>query len=311
MQNIINSLEELSRIKNDKNLKEFVEQIILLKKSFDQSKEINTNNVDCFYQKAEEYIKTSQDDQEYQNFFLKQLGAIVIEYKQKGYIDLSIYYKNFSKEYSKEIENYEFEDDEKSIEMKNKLDELINLIEDNQNLTEKKINLEKNITYLNEAEYQEPQLKKEANFEDLISFIKNKNQVYYPFNREDTLDNIGFMLKFKTELLKFSLDDIQKMTESLKEKNKILEAELKNLMNEKHKKIDELSNEMLKNSDKAMLLFGKKNNEENIMNNEKETFDQNEALRRIQEAKNEILNLDNGNSDQKNKKNNFQKNKKG
>ncbi|TXE84777.1 hypothetical protein FPD46_00645 [Campylobacter peloridis] len=258
MEKIIKNIEEHSKIKNDKKYEEFAEQLLLFKKQIEENnKDINLNNPDNFYNKLKEHVeKEFQDDEEYKSFFLNQSGALVLEFKEKGFIDLSNFYTNFSKNYLKDLENTELENEEQ-IERKKAIDELMELIEQNEDLTEKTENIKEDIAHLNEIE-NESEEKKRLNAQDMINFINDESQIYFPFDRNETLNNIRFMSNFNSELLKLNTSQINEMIENVKKKNEILEKELNQLMIVKKEKIEELKNEMEKNSNNTLLILNEK-----------------------------------------------------
>ncbi|EAK9878269.1 hypothetical protein YZ17_07595, partial [Campylobacter lari] len=261
MEKIIKNIEEHSKIKNDKKYEEFAEQLLLFKKQIEENnKDINLNNPDNFYNKLKEHVeKEFQDDEEYKLFFLNQSGALVLEFKEKGFIDLGNFYTNFSKNYLKDLENTELENEEQ-IERKKAIDELMELIEQNEDLTEKTENIKKDIAHLNEIE-NESEEKKRLNAQDMIDFINDENQIYFPFDRNETLNNIRFMSNFNSELLKLNTSQINEMIENVKKKNEILEKELNQLMIVKKEKIEELKNEMEKNSNNTLLILNEKDSD--------------------------------------------------
>lgn len=268
MEEIIETLKNHANLKNDEKYREYVEQLTLLKDTFKKENKIDINDIDNFLEEMKKYIdKNIQEDENYKQFFLTQTGALLLEFQQEGFVNLENYYNNFTKSYLKDLENFE---DLENLEHKKIIDELCEVLEENETLATKVNDIKEDISILNEQKYPKEAETERSDVQKMIDFIKDDEQIYYPFKRKETLNNVGFMLKFQTELLTFSTAEIKEMIESVKKKNAILQKELDDLMIEKKEKLQELKEEMAENSNKTLLILGEKGEklEENVENKE-------------------------------------------
>ncbi|EAH8338379.1 hypothetical protein EU792_08805, partial [Campylobacter upsaliensis] len=87
---------------------------------------------------------------------------------------------------------------------------------------------------------------------ELIAFIKDENQISYPFNREDTLKNASFMRDFRKELNALGTKELEEMVNAMRAKNEALRKELETLKNKKEDLLKQLQGEMVANSNLSL-----------------------------------------------------------
>lgn len=171
--------------------------------------------------------------------------------EQKGFIDYEDFYKTFKKSF-KTQENKEQDKDLKSL-LESEL--LVNA-----NLSQAKTLQEfhKNLNQepQNFAKISQSQSLNNENLkvspDEMLSYIKDKNSIIFPFSKESTLENKDFMKAFRAVLNTKSNDELEMLLNLMKAKNKALRAELKNL-NTKNHLLEELQdNENLSKEQKAL-----------------------------------------------------------
>ncbi|EAH8338426.1 hypothetical protein EU792_09055, partial [Campylobacter upsaliensis] len=87
---------------------------------------------------------------------------------------------------------------------------------------------------------------------ELIAFIKDENQISYPFNREDTLKNASFMRDFRKELNALGTKELEEMVNAMRAKNEALKKELEALKSKKEDLLRQLQGEMVANSNLSL-----------------------------------------------------------
>lgn len=86
---------------------------------------------------------------------------------------------------------------------------------------------------------------KEPSVNELLAFIKNKEQIEFPFPAEKTSKK--FMKELNLKLMKMGTDEIKSLIAELKAKNEILRQEIESLNSEKENLIKEFNKEILNN----------------------------------------------------------------
>lgn len=89
----------------------------------------------------------------------------------------------------------------------------------------------------------------------LINYIKDEEQIKFPFSREKTLDNPLFLANFYGELNQYKPDEIQALIDKVKAKNQKLREQLEA---QKSNEIKELEAELIKNAELAQEIESQK-----------------------------------------------------
>ena len=136
--------------------------------------------------------------------------------------------------------------------VENELKELENLTQEK---NEKKVEIARLEQLKNDEEFFNPndfkkEIEKEfqkANVQSMLDFIRDKEQINFPFVKKDTLDNIGFKKSFFKELKSLSPQEIQKLIDEVRAKNQALRTEIADLDNKKASLMKDLQSELIDN----------------------------------------------------------------
>ncbi|EHV9439817.1 hypothetical protein ACSDYA_001839 [Campylobacter upsaliensis] len=268
----INYLNEYANtLSNDDNFKEFSNKLFTFAEKMKSEK--NINDKDIFIKELqEEILKNYEEDKDYKDFFLVQASALALEMDANNFVEMENYYKNFQKAYEK------FKDEKSLKEFYNELDtldetktnqnqdelvaELLQNIDFNENFSLEKEELEHQVSSYETALLNDDFITpsdddfKEENENikpsELIAFIKDENQISYPFNREDTLKNASFMRDFRKELNALGTKELEEMVNAMRAKNEALKKELEALKSKKEDLLRQLQGEMVANSNLSL-----------------------------------------------------------
>ena len=136
--------------------------------------------------------------------------------------------------------------------VENELKELENLTQEK---NEKKVEIARLEQLKNDEEFFNPndfkkEIEKEfqkANVQSMLDFIRDKEQINFPFAKKDTLDNIGFKKSFFKELKSLPPQEIQKLIDEVRAKNQALRTEIADLDNKKASLMKDLQSELIDN----------------------------------------------------------------
>ncbi|HEC1283651.1 TPA: hypothetical protein RY080_000370, partial [Campylobacter upsaliensis] len=227
----INYLNEYANtLSNDDNFKEFSNKLFTFAEKMKSEK--NINDKDIFIKELqEEILKNYEEDKDYKDFFLVQASALALEMDANNFVEMENYYKNFQKAYEK------FKDEKSLKEFYNELDtldetktnqnqdeliaELLQNIDFNENFSLEKEELEHQVSsyetallnddFITPSDDEFKEENENIKPSELIAFIKDENQISYPFNREDTLKNASFMRDFRKELNALGTKELEEM----------------------------------------------------------------------------------------------------
>lgn len=239
--NDILNLYDFSLNTQDNDFKEFTNNLLCFCE--EQKEKVNINDIETFKILIQQQLKAES----YKDILLHLLSIL----EQKGFIDYEDFYKTFKKSF-KTQENKEQDKDLKSL-LESEL--LVNA-----NLSQAKTLQEfhKNLNQepQNFAKISQSQSLNNENLkvspDEMLSYIKDKNSIIFPFSKESTLENKDFMKAFRAVLNTKSNDELEMLLNHMKAKNKALRAELKNL-NTKNHLLEELQdNENLSKKQKAL-----------------------------------------------------------
>lgn len=235
------NLYDFSLNTQDNDFKEFTNNLLCFCE--EQKEKININDIETFKTLIQKQLKAEN----YKDILLHLLSIL----EQKGFIDYENFYKTFKKSF-KTQKNKEQDKDLKSL-LESEL--LVNA-----NLSQAKTLQEfhKNLNQepQNFAKFSQSQSLNNENLkvspDEMLSYIKDKNSIIFPFSKESTLDNKDFMKAFHSVLNTKSNDELEMLLNHMKAKNEALRAELKNL-NTKNHLLEELQdNENLSKEQKAL-----------------------------------------------------------
>ncbi len=113
--------------------------------------------------------------------------------------------------------------------------------------------------------------KRIASVQAMFHFIRDKEQIEFPFKREDTLDNRFFKIDFFEELRKLPSQELKKLVNEVKLKNQALRAEIADMKEEKYKLMQELGASIGENSRLTDIKNIQKNNQQNLFIESNET----------------------------------------
>ena len=136
--------------------------------------------------------------------------------------------------------------------VENELKELENLTQEK---NEKKVEITRLEQLKNDEEFFNPndfkkEIEKEfqkANVQSMLDFIRDKEQINFPFAKKDTLDNIRFKKSFFKELKSLPPQEIQKLIDEVRAKNQALRTEIADLDNKKASLMKDLQSELIDN----------------------------------------------------------------
>ncbi|ECK2550123.1 hypothetical protein FQW77_08590 [Campylobacter jejuni] len=257
------------------NFKEFANQLSYLQVYFNE-KNLNINNKEVFLEEIKKIAnKNILDDEQYKNFFIEQVENFINTSDEKNYLDYEQYYLEYVKNLKKTYFN--FDEFENFNEEKNEYIQMLEQeLEANKNLYEDIDNTKQSIQDLQEVRQNfldnnlENKEKKEVKTEEMVNFIKDKNQIYFPFDRSQTIDNLKFMRNFKKDCFGMSIEELKKMITCMQKKNEKLKEELGLLKEEKENLLKILDKEMIINS--SLSLYPNKNKQKENSFNMKDTL---------------------------------------
>ncbi|RDU61485.1 hypothetical protein [Helicobacter sp. MIT 14-3879] len=267
-------LKEFARQKEDKEFIEFASNLSLFLEKHKQT--YNVNDFHIFVNLVEK--NTNQSDEMALKTAISSI-SLAKECTQNGFVDYEKFYNNF-KDYMigkearvKDNEIIFIEDNQISKpnqeslinELNNsknlndanlqtnlfiqELEKLVDLSKDSQNKTleiQKIKELQNDEFYFSNTQ-EERANQEQPNFDELISFIHDKEQIHYPFSKEATLNNHSFMSNLYANLKKLSHQQIQKLVDELRAKNEALRNEIQALDTQKINITKELKEELTKN----------------------------------------------------------------
>ena len=214
-------------------------QQLIVENTLDQ----NTRDI---IQKTQEFVENGV----YKKFNDKELNSFAK--------DIMEYYKNTLKIISNQQDSssnvYENTNNKEQLieNVENELKELENLTQEK---NEKKVEIARLEQFKNDEEFFNPndfkkEIEKEfqkANVQSMLYFIRDKEQINFPFAKKDTLDNIGFKKRFFKELKSLPPQEIQKLIDEVRAKNQALRAEIADLDNKKASLMKDLQSELIDN----------------------------------------------------------------
>ncbi|SQC36442.1 Uncharacterised protein [Helicobacter fennelliae] len=252
-------LNEFAETKKDEDFKEFAQNLTFFVLKY--KNEHNINDIKTFI----DLMKQNTDDKNKEQL-KRAISSISLaeECIQNGFVDYEKFYKNF-KEYKLEDSfvqeesnlqsNKEFletntnKEDIVSKELLTSLQDLTLLSEDSQN---KKQEVQRLQNLKEEEDFYKPEIaeKKQTyspSVNAMLGFIKDKDQIHFPFAKEETLNSKFFMLCFNKELKRMGVQEIQKLIDSIKAKNEALRKEIEELDEQKINLMKELKEELIDN----------------------------------------------------------------
>lgn len=214
-------------------------QQLIVENTLDQ----NTRDI---IQKTQEFVENGV----YKKFNDKELNSFAK--------DIMEYYKNTLKIISNQQDSssnvYENTNNKEQLieNVENELKELENLTQEK---NEKKVEIARLEQLKNDEEFFNPndfkkEIEKEfqkANVQSMLDFIRDKEQINFPFAKKDTLDNIGFKKSFFKELKSLPPQEIQKLIDEVRAKNQALRTEIADLDNKKASLMKDLQSELIDN----------------------------------------------------------------
>lgn len=214
-------------------------QQLIVENTLDQ----NTRDI---IQKTQEFVENGV----YKKFNDKELNSFAK--------DIMEYYKNTLKIISNQQDSssnvYENTNNKEQLieNVENELKELENLTQEK---NEKKVEIARLEQLKNDEEFFNPndfkkEIEKEfqkANVQSMLDFIRDKEQINFPFAKKDTLDNIRFKKSFFKELKSLPPQEIQKLIDEVRAKNQALRAEIADLDNKKASLMKDLQSELIDN----------------------------------------------------------------
>ncbi|CAM3313716.1 hypothetical protein [Helicobacter labetoulli] len=105
--------------------------------------------------------------------------------------------------------------------------------------------------------------KRIASVQAMFHFIRDKEQIEFPFKREDTIDNRTFKIDF--------FEELKKLVNEVKLKNQALRAEIAEMKEEKYKLMQELGASIGENNKLTEIKNIHENNQQNLFVESNET----------------------------------------
>lgn len=251
----ITLLNEFAESKKDNEFKEFAKNLALFILKYKNEYDINDMKVFA------NLIKQNTDDEDREQL-KRAISSISLaeECIQNGFVDYEKFYINF-REYmtnvfltqesiDKDILESNADKDNTTNELLESLQDLIVLSEDYQN---KKRKIKKLQEVKENNDFYIPKDEKATNSihspstNEMLSFIKDKEKIHFPFSKEETLDNKFFMLEFNQELKRMSSQEIQKLVDNIRAKNEALRQEIKEIDEQKTNLMKELKKGLIDN----------------------------------------------------------------
>lgn len=277
-------------LNDDEDFKEFSQTLnVFMQKNKDK---INLNDKESFINALKSQIlkNYNEDNKDYKDFFFIQASALALEMESNNFINYDKYYANFQKAYDELREKERLKELEEEREKFFK--ELSQSLELNKELSKERIELKEQIASYEKAlevddfinpNQDEKNIENSQNISprELISFIKDEKQIYYPFDRKSTLLNPSFMKDFKKELHHLSNKELEEMIMQVRAKNEALKQELKLLKDKKESLFKELNKEMIDNANLSLKKDLKEESENSISN---ENSNNDELFEKIAQA---------------------------
>lgn len=258
------NLNEFSKETNDTNFKDFTNSLLC----FCQSKEqqININDIESFEKLIKEEFNTNNNEN-----YKEATLQLIDNFKKQGFLENENFYILFKEKFKAQQD----ENDEEVEELKDFLDsellananlsevyskqedlQKINQFKDfddektsqenHQSLVNDDNSFDENIKASEEQLSSKQSLK--VNPSQMIEYIKDRNNIIFPFTKESTLENPDFMKAFYADLNTRTNAEIESFIALVRAKNEALRAELKALKEQNAKDLQQnLNEEMQKN----------------------------------------------------------------
>lgn len=261
----IELLKEFAHNKENEEFREFANHLHLFAQK--HKTEYNINNFETFVSLIDK--QTDRNDEARLKMAFSSI-YIAQECVENGFVDYEKFYESFiSKQTNKKVaemvvenrnlQGYSVQNQEDQEEIESEQpEELIRELESSlslsQQVDEEKLEISKLKALKSVDEFYNPQDKTSINkieqnvsVEMMLAFIKDKEQLYFPFSKEATLDNKNFRENLFKSLKNQSPQELQKLIDELRAKNEALRNEILELSGNKANLMKELQTELVDN----------------------------------------------------------------
>lgn len=244
-------LNEFAETKDDKDFKEFARNLSYFALRY--QKEHNINDLETFVKLVEQ--NTDTKDKEQSKSAIHSISLAYDTY-HNGFVDYENLYSRYKQHNVNDNLLYE-DSNNKTEEYEN--NEILESLQDLATISENAKNKQEEIKKLQELKEADDfvvpkESKKDSmqyhqpSVDAMLNFIQDSKQIYFPFAKEQTIGNIGFVRSFNEEIKKKSSQELQKLLDSIRAKNEALRKEIDELNETKINLINELKEELADNA---------------------------------------------------------------